>query len=354
LEYLRATHISPTGPLRFLLDEESYTWSTCSFYTSFEISKFDVWRSEEYQKWWDWVEKRGGIFYERWSSAAIQSVGLGLSTVKKAEVAFLKGVGFSTEGVTRCAADEAWVQERCGECRASVDWKPSSCLAAWIGYQEKGFYDDLDPAVADESKEAGQAADAELDGDADPVDEEEPGAVKDSKPSKPVAKDSKPVRPAAKPVAKPAKPVGKAVKEPLVGKPAPKDSNPIGKGTQPEDDAEEAEAEERDADEPDADEPDADEPDADEPDADERDADEPDADDAAAPDEELKDEPIAKKVAGKQAAKLNIAVEDLDSPPAAKVGKPPSKVKPPSKPVKKLAADKLGKKPVDEEEQDMI
>lgn len=53
-------------------------YSTCHFWSNFEIADLDFWRGEKYQKYFDYLDKSGGFFYERWGDAPVHSVGLGL------------------------------------------------------------------------------------------------------------------------------------------------------------------------------------------------------------------------------------------------------------------------------------
>jgi mannosyltransferase len=53
-------------------------YSTCHFWSNFEIADLDFWRSDVYNAYFDHLDRTGGFFYERWGDAPVHSVALGL------------------------------------------------------------------------------------------------------------------------------------------------------------------------------------------------------------------------------------------------------------------------------------
>ncbi len=53
-------------------------YSTCHFWSNFEIANLDVWRSKAYEDYFDHLDRAGGFFYERWGDAPVHSIALGL------------------------------------------------------------------------------------------------------------------------------------------------------------------------------------------------------------------------------------------------------------------------------------
>jgi len=53
-------------------------YSTCHFWSNFEIGNLNFWRGERYQSYFDYLDRQGGFFYERWGDAPVHSVALGL------------------------------------------------------------------------------------------------------------------------------------------------------------------------------------------------------------------------------------------------------------------------------------
>jgi mannosyltransferase len=56
----------------------AHGYSTCHFWSNFEIGDLSFWRSPKYREFFDHLDKAGGFFYERWGDAPVHSVALGL------------------------------------------------------------------------------------------------------------------------------------------------------------------------------------------------------------------------------------------------------------------------------------
>lgn len=59
-------------------NEMANGYSTCHFWSNFEIADMDFWRGAAYEAYFDHLDRAGGFFYERWGDAPVHSVGLGL------------------------------------------------------------------------------------------------------------------------------------------------------------------------------------------------------------------------------------------------------------------------------------
>ena len=53
-------------------------YSTCHFWSNFEIADMDFWRGKVYQDYFEHLDRAGGFFYERWGDAPVHSIALGL------------------------------------------------------------------------------------------------------------------------------------------------------------------------------------------------------------------------------------------------------------------------------------
>lgn len=53
-------------------------YSTCHFWSNFEIADMEFWRSKAYEDYFEHLDRAGGFFYERWGDAPVHSVALGL------------------------------------------------------------------------------------------------------------------------------------------------------------------------------------------------------------------------------------------------------------------------------------
>ena len=79
-------YIHPNNALKWLTDSENRRenfqkangYSTCHFWSNFEIADMEFWRSEAYEAYFNYLDRAGGFFYERWGDAPVHSIGLGL------------------------------------------------------------------------------------------------------------------------------------------------------------------------------------------------------------------------------------------------------------------------------------
>ena len=72
IEWLTDARFRPGNTLR------AHGYSTCHFWSNFEIGDLDFWRSEPYVRYFNHLDKSGGFYYERWGDAPVHSLGLGL------------------------------------------------------------------------------------------------------------------------------------------------------------------------------------------------------------------------------------------------------------------------------------
>ena len=71
--------------MKGLFDKEFFRiWKeNDAFYNNFEISRLDVWTSESYADYIDYIDRLGGIYYHRWADAPIKSLALAMLIERK-------------------------------------------------------------------------------------------------------------------------------------------------------------------------------------------------------------------------------------------------------------------------------
>lgn len=57
---------------------EANGYSTCHFWSNFEIGDMSFWRSQAYEDYFNHLDRAGGFFYERWGDAPVHTIALGL------------------------------------------------------------------------------------------------------------------------------------------------------------------------------------------------------------------------------------------------------------------------------------
>ncbi|KAJ7235487.1 glycosyltransferase family 15 protein [Mycena rebaudengoi] len=70
--------ISPDNAMGFLSDDGGNSYNNCHFWSNFEIADLDLWRSEAYMKFFEYLDSKGGFYYERWGDAPVHSIGAAL------------------------------------------------------------------------------------------------------------------------------------------------------------------------------------------------------------------------------------------------------------------------------------
>ncbi|KAG5728003.1 Glycolipid 2-alpha-mannosyltransferase [Termitomyces sp. T112] len=119
----------PTGnAMSFLSDDGGMTYNRCHFWSNFEIADLDLWRSEAYNKYFDFLDERGGFYYERWGDAPVHSIGAALFS-KKEQIHFFNDIGYRHEPFQHCPQGEAHTRGKCW-CDESqnFDYEWYSCL----------------------------------------------------------------------------------------------------------------------------------------------------------------------------------------------------------------------------------
>lgn len=59
-------------------NHDAQGFSTCHFWSNFEVADMDFWRSQPYEDYFNHLDRAGGFFYERWGDAPVHSIALGL------------------------------------------------------------------------------------------------------------------------------------------------------------------------------------------------------------------------------------------------------------------------------------
>ncbi|KAI9720328.1 MAG: hypothetical protein M1828_005712 [Chrysothrix sp. TS-e1954] len=74
-------------------NEQANGFSTCHFWSNFEIGSLEFWRSKPYQAYFDHLDRAGGFFYERWGDAPVHTIGLGLFEDKE-KLHWFRDIGY--------------------------------------------------------------------------------------------------------------------------------------------------------------------------------------------------------------------------------------------------------------------
>ncbi|ODV85624.1 glycosyltransferase family 15 protein [[Candida] arabinofermentans NRRL YB-2248] len=139
LEFLEMNphYLNENSAIKFLTEnlqnphktEVANGYSTCHFWSNFEIADMDFYRDEAYTKWVEYLDSKGGFYYERWGDAPVHSIGLSLFADKK-DIHWFRDIGYKHDPYTLCSD--------CPNCKGCVPGdftykhlRDQNCLTNW-------------------------------------------------------------------------------------------------------------------------------------------------------------------------------------------------------------------------------
>ncbi|KAJ2078313.1 hypothetical protein H4R24_004570, partial [Coemansia sp. RSA 988] len=78
-------------------------YTKCHFWSNFEIVDLSFYRSEQYEKFFDFLDHSGGFFYERWGDAPVHSLAVSIF-LKKSQVHYFDDIGYYHPAMAHCPA----------------------------------------------------------------------------------------------------------------------------------------------------------------------------------------------------------------------------------------------------------
>lgn len=116
-------------------EKTEYTngYSTCHFWSNFEIADMDFYRSEPYTKWSQYLESTGGFYYERWGDAPVHSLGISLFADKN-DVHWFRDIGYKHHPYINCPTSD-----KCSGCTPGeftfAHLQDQNCISNWWNFE---------------------------------------------------------------------------------------------------------------------------------------------------------------------------------------------------------------------------
>ncbi|MCJ1235157.1 hypothetical protein MMC14_003123 [Varicellaria rhodocarpa] len=108
--------VHPEADLDWLLDpHNSGDYNNCQFFSNFEVGDLNYFRGEANERYFDWLDKGGGFFYERFGDAPIHTLSVAMF-VPKSEIWFFRDIGYQHDINRHCPPHSS---ERCS-CEPTV------------------------------------------------------------------------------------------------------------------------------------------------------------------------------------------------------------------------------------------
>ncbi|KZT26454.1 glycosyltransferase family 15 protein [Neolentinus lepideus HHB14362 ss-1] len=121
-------YVAEDNALGFLSNDGGISYNLCHYWSNFEIADMDFWRGEAYSKYFDFLESKGGFYYERWGDAPVHSIAASLF-LSKHQLHFFRDIGYRHEPFQHCPQGDDWSRGRCA-CNPddNFDYTPASCI----------------------------------------------------------------------------------------------------------------------------------------------------------------------------------------------------------------------------------
>lgn len=116
-------------------------YSTCHFWSNFEIADLSLWRSPVYEAYFEHLDRAGGFFYERWGDAPVHSIAVGLFEQAK-NVHWFKDIGYRHIPFFNCPNSPKCKGCQAGKFFDGADFlKKEDCRPSWFSHVGKGVWE---------------------------------------------------------------------------------------------------------------------------------------------------------------------------------------------------------------------
>ncbi|ORX59491.1 glycosyl transferase [Hesseltinella vesiculosa] len=123
----------PDSLFEMVTDDRGVTYNLCHFWSNFEIASLDFMRSPGYRAYFDFLDRKGGFFYERWGDAPVHSLAASLM-LRKQDVHWFYDIGYMHDYFEHCPTEPHWLTY--GKCYcdpgASFDQSSGSCTNRFL------------------------------------------------------------------------------------------------------------------------------------------------------------------------------------------------------------------------------
>ncbi|KAF7363459.1 Glycosyltransferase family 15 protein [Mycena sanguinolenta] len=120
--------IEPDNSMNFLSDDKGEKYNLCHYWSNFEIADMDFWRGQAYTQFFEFLDAKGGFYYERWGDAPVHSIAASLFA-RRDQIHFFRDIGYRHENFQHCPSGAQWSAGRCAcDSSDSFDYTDHSCL----------------------------------------------------------------------------------------------------------------------------------------------------------------------------------------------------------------------------------
>lgn len=107
-------------------------FNLCHWWSNFEIGSLDFFRSPAYRAYFEFLDRSGGFFYERWGDAPVHSFATGMF-LKYEEMHYFKEIGYRHPPIISCPVDAGWRKDQDCDCDPADGWDRGNewCIKSW-------------------------------------------------------------------------------------------------------------------------------------------------------------------------------------------------------------------------------
>lgn len=106
-------------------------YSTCHFWSNFEIGDMDFFRGDAYSNWFRHLDATGNFYYERWGDAPVHSLGLALFA-DKSKLHWFRDVGYYHAPYVNCPNSKSTLGCDTGNFGPNPN---QNCMGTWIDHE---------------------------------------------------------------------------------------------------------------------------------------------------------------------------------------------------------------------------
>ena len=125
---LHPEYLAKDNMMDFISDDGGLTYNLCHFWSNFEVGSLEFLRSEAYMSYFDYLDREGGFFYERWGDAPVHSIAAALF-LNRDEIHHFADLGYFHIPFHQCPIDPAVRLGNKCDCDPNEDftWQGYSC-----------------------------------------------------------------------------------------------------------------------------------------------------------------------------------------------------------------------------------
>lgn len=105
-------YVPEDNAMAFVSEDGGESYNFCHFWSNFEIADMNFWRSEAYMKYFEFLDSKGGFYYERWGDAPVHSLGVSL-LARKDQIHLFSDIGYRHSPYQFCPQGELNQRGKC-------------------------------------------------------------------------------------------------------------------------------------------------------------------------------------------------------------------------------------------------